>query len=111
MEGCSSSSSSSSSSRSLEPRLIRCSLQCVASLPEASNASFWQARACEKAQPVPAHVSQVDSQGDELVAGQGAGLQQEQHVEVKVPGWDWVGQSEPLQVKTAVGVQPALSQV
>ncbi len=77
-------------------------------------ASVWQARACaysERAQALLVHVSQVNSQGDKLVAGQGAGLQQEQHVEVKVPGWDWVGQSEPLQVKTAVGVKPALSQV
>jgi len=76
----------------------------MASLPEASKASFWQARACEKAQPLLVRVSQVDSQGDEPVAGQGAGLQQEQHVEAKLFGWDWVGQSEPLQVKTAVGV-------
>ena len=106
MEGC---SSSSSSSRSLEARRNRCSPQCTASLPEASKASFWQARG--KAQSVLAHVSHVDFQGEELVAGQGAGLQQEQHVELKVPGWDWVGQSESLQVKTAVGVKPALSQV
>ena len=104
MERC-----SSSSNRALAPRLNRYIVQCTASFSEASKASVWQARACEKAQPVLAHVSQVNSQGDELVAGQGAGLQQEQHVEVKVPGWDWVKQIAPLQVKRAVVVKPALS--
>ena len=77
-------------------------------------ASVWQARACaysERAQALLVHVSQVNSQGDKLVAGQGAGLQQQQHVEPKLLGWDWLGQSIPLQVKPAEGMKPVLPQV